>query len=414
MKLSERVALFCLSTCLTLAWAAQAKAEGNATNQAADVQAQSKETAQDEQAINEILRLGGMYWNTQRGDYLPKRTPNPTGREQHVVVSNTPADTAQPPLIRAYFTKETTDDSLRFFANLSQLEFIYLDRSRITDAGLSHLKNLPKVYNISLENTQIGDAGLANLAILSQLEILSLQDTKITDAGLKLLSKQPKIQRLFLDNTAITDTGLMYLTDLPNLTMLSLDGTKITEEGKKAFLNKKSDVNIRSLPRRNGLTTLRHNATRALPELIAPEKLLYKKLLIKRVSNGETLPENGGYTYIPDGKSHSMLLELKSLDLSEATELRFEVKKDETYGSIKITLRDWGNLMSDSIDITEFIRGEHDGFNIARIPIEAFKANGWDMQSVKLIFIGDQNKKDKGGPSFSVRSIEAGFKKQGD
>lgn len=414
--------VLCGILCLTFAGNVQAQKGKPDDNQ------QIVGHTQDERAINEILRLGGQYWNSPRGPYLPKnpthaRSTRVVPSDQQVVVSNTPLETAQPPLVRAYLPAATTDDSLRLFANLSQLEFIYLDRTRITDTGLSCLKNLPQLYNVSLRNTQVGDAGLTNLTVLSQLEILSLEGTKITDAGLKLLSKQPKIQRLFLDNTEITDAGLIYLADLPNLNMLTLDGTKVTEDGKQAFLNKKPDVNFRSQPRTprsdpSGVSNLRPARgkipTKTLPELLDPDKLKHTKLSVKRASNGETLPDDGGYKYVPDGRSHSMLLELKSLDLSEASELRFEVKKDEAYGSIKITLRDWGNLISDSIDSTAFIKGEHDGFQIVRIPIEAFKTNGWDMQSVKLLFIGDQTKREKGGPSFTVRSIEAGFKKQGD
>jgi hypothetical protein len=105
-----------------------------------------------------------------------------------------------------------------------------------------------------------------------------------------------------------------------------------------------------------------------------------------------------------------MLLELQPVDLSKASEIRFEVQKDEHYGPIKITLRDWGNLISHSINVTSFVTGNSDGFQVIRIPAEAFKTQGWDMQSVKLLFIRDQTKRDKGGPSFCVRNIEAGYR----
>lgn len=241
MKSTGPVVLCCCLACFVFLWVGQAGADETAAKKQDGAQSQAQ--SQDERAINEILRLGGQYWNSPRGPSLPKRAPwnGPTRngtRGQQVAGSNTPPHVAQPPLLRAYLSAATTDESLRFFSGLSQLEFLYLDGSQVTDAGLSHLKDLPKLENISLRRTQIGDAGLANLKVLSQFGTMSLQDTKITDEGVKLLSKQTKLQRLFLDNTAITDVGLKYLEDLPNLAMLTLDGTKVTEQGKKDFQKK--------------------------------------------------------------------------------------------------------------------------------------------------------------------------------
>ena len=157
-------------------------------------------------------------------------------------------------------------------------------------------------------------------------------------------------------------------------------------------------------------TTQTKAGAKSLPiaVLADPSQLQYANLEVKRVSNGDSLGA-GAYKYIPDNRAHSMLLELQPVDLSKASELRFEVKKDEAYGRIKITLRDFGNLISRSIDVTPYISGAKNGYQVIRIPAEAFKTQGWDMRSVKLLFIGDQTKRDKDGPSFSVRAIEAGF-----
>jgi serine/threonine protein kinase len=144
------------------------------------------------------------------------------------------------------------------------------------------------------------------------------------------------------------------------------------------------------------------------PNRADPSQLKYQNLCVTRVSSGQTL-SNETYRYQPDGRAHSMLLELQPTDMSKAAEIRFEIKKDEAYGPFKITLRDYGDLISDSIDITEYVQGNRDGFQIVRIPATAFKTRGWDMQSVKLLFIGDQVRRDAGGPGFTIRAIEAGF-----
>ena len=345
----------------------------------------------------------------------------------------------QLPSLQVLFLEGTkvTDKGLEILGCLTNLDRLSLSDTQITDAGMKHLENLSKLNGFYVQNTAVGnavtelarklpnlgiiylgktritDAGLANLKDLIQLDMVVLKGTKITDSGLKHLSGLTQLDRLLLDDTQVSDAGLKHLEKLSALTVLSLSGTKVTEAGISEFQKCHPNCRVsssfaggmsgRSLP-----PGIRRTVAAPLPKLADPSLLRYEKLEVKRVCNGNSSGTNN-YKYVPDNRAHSMLLELHSIDLSKASELRFEVKKDSVYGHIKITLRDFGNLISDSIDVSAFITGDHDGYQVIRIPAEAFKTQGWDMQSVKLLFIGDQTRRDKDGPSFSIRAIEAGF-----
>jgi Ran GTPase-activating protein (RanGAP) involved in mRNA processing and transport len=52
-----------------------------------------------------------------------------------------------------------------------------------------HLKELTNLKFLHLRNTQISDAGLVHLKGLTKLERLDLRDTQVTDAGVSELQK---------------------------------------------------------------------------------------------------------------------------------------------------------------------------------------------------------------------------------
>lgn len=145
-------------------------------------------------------------------------------------------------------------------------------------------------------------------------------------------------------------------------------------------------------------------------DLLDPAQLVYQKLTVNRVLSGESLT-NGTYRYQPNDKASRMVLDLQPTDCSKAAELRFEFQCDASYGAVDTILRDHDNLVSDVIKVEKHITENKDGYQVVRIPMNAFKTRDWDMKSVKLLFIGGQKPKGSGGPSFSLRTIEVGFLK---
>jgi len=129
---------------------------------------------------------------------------------------------------------QITDEGLRRLKQselLTRLEFLVLNRTRITDAGLAYLQGMKELKRLYLSKTQIGDEGISHLAKLSKLEGIILNDTNITDAGLAHLKGLGNLNMLYLQNTRVTDAGLEHLKGSAHLEQLWLGGTKITDAG---------------------------------------------------------------------------------------------------------------------------------------------------------------------------------------
>jgi Leucine-rich repeat (LRR) protein len=78
-------------------------------------------------------------------------------------------------------------------------------------AGLAYLKGLTQLVFLALDNTQVTDVGLEHLQGLSGLQQLNLSSTKVTDTGLKHLQGLTQLRRLDLTSTKVTDAGVAQL-----------------------------------------------------------------------------------------------------------------------------------------------------------------------------------------------------------
>ncbi len=74
--------------------------------------------------------------------------------------------------------KRELKDVLPRLKELSQLLYLRLDRSEVTDEGLENLAGLARLETLLLGNVPITNAGLKHLKALSQLETLSLASEK--------------------------------------------------------------------------------------------------------------------------------------------------------------------------------------------------------------------------------------------
>jgi Leucine-rich repeat (LRR) protein len=113
------------------------------------------------------------------------------------------------------------DRNLAPLADLSELVWIDLQATSVTDAGLVHLSGLKKLERLRLDETQISDAGLARLAGLANLRVLNLSETQITDAGLAHLKHLPRLEEVYLQKTQVTPAAALGLfQDKPNLNVI--------------------------------------------------------------------------------------------------------------------------------------------------------------------------------------------------
>jgi internalin A len=73
-----------------------------------------------------------------------------------------------------------------------------LDQSSVRGTEIHRLKNQTKLTHLNLIGTNVDDKALEHIGSFSQLEWLDLSFTKVTDAGMKDLSQLQHLQELYL------------------------------------------------------------------------------------------------------------------------------------------------------------------------------------------------------------------------
>lgn len=100
----------------------------------------------------------------------------------------------------------------------------------VDDAALAQFADLPELEAVFLAGTAITDDGVAQLAGCKSLRELSLSKTKITAASVGALTRLPSLSRLYLAETAIGGDGARQTAALPQLTHLSLQGVTLADD----------------------------------------------------------------------------------------------------------------------------------------------------------------------------------------
>lgn len=146
-------------------------------------------------------------------------------------------------------SKPIGDDHLKGLNGISNVIWVNLAGTKITDEGLQQLAGMP-LKKLHLERTQIGDAGLAHLKSFKELEYLNLYDTKITNTGLEQLKALKGLKKLYVWKTAVTEDGMKSLRDaLPDLEIVGelklkpvvIEDTKTKAAEAKPQTEKKQD-----------------------------------------------------------------------------------------------------------------------------------------------------------------------------
>lgn len=101
--------------------------------------------------------------------------------------------------------KNFSDNDAKLLDNISsQLVWLKLSNTKITDAGLVNAAKLPNLVKLHLTNTAVTDKGIDNLVNLKYLEYLNLVGTSITDASLAKFAKIKSLKKLYLWQTKVT------------------------------------------------------------------------------------------------------------------------------------------------------------------------------------------------------------------
>lgn len=123
---------------------------------------------------------------------------------------------------------KVTDDGLATLPDVSELDWLDLSFTSISNEGFAHVAAARKLKQLNLEQTRITDDALDTIAGFKDLEELDLSQTAITDKGLKKLSRLGRLKILWLTGTQITNRGLSALTSLRNLELLDVQSTDVT------------------------------------------------------------------------------------------------------------------------------------------------------------------------------------------
>jgi Leucine-rich repeat (LRR) protein len=168
-----------------------------------------------------------------------------------------------------------TDDEMAIIGAFTDLEFLQLDGSNVTDRGFAHVANLKKLTILDMPGVRITD--LAPVADLVQLDLLILAPGRSTPArsvpgpggpsSLGPLRRLTKVTQLTLGTTRIEDRELAVVARLPKLSNFMIGGRGITEAGLARIAESKSlgclglaDTSIADLrplsPRLHAISTL--------------------------------------------------------------------------------------------------------------------------------------------------------------
>ncbi len=135
---------------------------------------------------------------------------------------------------------QINDRTLDSIAQMSSLEVLGLNDTRVTDAGIEKLAGLTSLQEIHLVRTRTGDRSLEIFSALPNVATLRLRDTQLSDAGLEYLARIKGLERLDLSENSspgITDAGMQSVGRMENLVELNLWTTQVSDEGIHSLVN---------------------------------------------------------------------------------------------------------------------------------------------------------------------------------
>lgn len=128
----------------------------------------------------------------------------------------------------------------------SQLLWLNLARTKVTNAGLAEVAKCTQVTRLHLENTSVSDEGLAHVANLVNLKYLNLYGTKVSDKGISHLKNLKKLEKIFLWQTEVTKAGASDLrsafVDAKELAKLEVDRNRLKVEVDQFRTSKEKEV----------------------------------------------------------------------------------------------------------------------------------------------------------------------------
>lgn len=137
------------------------------------------------------------------------------------------------------------DEKVALLRSVSNIKWLNLANTAVTDAGLAPLQNL-KLEKLHLEKTGIGDKGLAHLKNQTELVYLNLYGTNVTNEGLRQLAGLSKLKKLYLWQSKVDEDGMAWLkAELPDLVVVGAVNLNTDTNEEAAKDEKKMEVKER-------------------------------------------------------------------------------------------------------------------------------------------------------------------------
>jgi hypothetical protein len=136
-----------------------------------------------------------------------------------------------------------TDETLKKLAGFKKLDYLALEKTKVTAAGLNALAGLP-IKHIAMQGCELTEDAFRAFGKMTTLEELWLSDTKMKAEWLQHISTLPKLKELNLMNADFNDAAAKYLISMPGLKDVTLNNTKLGDAGFQELLKKPELVRI--------------------------------------------------------------------------------------------------------------------------------------------------------------------------
>ncbi|QGQ26455.1 hypothetical protein F1728_28920 [Gimesia benthica] len=138
---------------------------------------------------------------------------------------------------------QVTDEGLAKLASLYCLEKLDLGRTKITGTGFANVK-FSSLKKLSLDKCDMLTVdGFKEIVKCQNFEKLNLIESNIDNEFLQEIAKLDKLLTLWIDDTKVTNAGLSCLNGMTQLKSLSIRGTTITREGMLQLWKHLPDLN---------------------------------------------------------------------------------------------------------------------------------------------------------------------------
>jgi hypothetical protein len=93
-------------------------------------------------------------------------------------------------------------------SSLSELDDLFVGRTRITDSSMSAIRNLRHLTWFNIAETKVSDAGITAIGSHPSIKTISLEGTRVGNASLAVLATMPELKDVWSSPDQFTGTTL--------------------------------------------------------------------------------------------------------------------------------------------------------------------------------------------------------------